>query len=291
MQVQFGIQNFFTSVEVKSGNARTKKFANDSRNTSLILSRCQMLNHNGSIYLFNGQECLTLEQGSWKHHSTSNAMNALVVSTDIGIFMFHLFHYINGFSYEYLLNGQRTWNYPDVNDSMPGSFRQGSAIYVKSKQEIWLIGGQETERRILTFDIKSFTFEELPLKLNIGRFGHRCEIIPGTSKIMITGGQTFDLVTQCSTEILDPETLSITIASPMNRRRSEHGMSVVTINDEDRLAVFGGFEDNFRDLRCFELYNTKTQKWELTKEISLRKGKRGFGYLSVRNEMISKYLN
>ena len=129
------------------------------------------------------------------------------------------------------------------------------------------------------------------MKLNIGRFGHRCEIIPGTSKIMITGGQTFDLVTQCSTEILDPETLSITIASPMNRRRSEHGMSVVTINDEDRLAVFGGFEGNFSDLRCFELYNTQTQKWELTKEISLRKGKRGFGYLSVRNEMISKYLN
>ena len=96
MQVQFGIQNFFTSVEVKSGNARTKKFANDSRNTSLILSRCQMLNHNGSIYLFNGQECLTLEQGSWKHHSTSNdlSVNAVVVSTDIGIFMFHLFHYL-----------------------------------------------------------------------------------------------------------------------------------------------------------------------------------------------------
>ena len=130
----------------------------------------------------------------------------------------------------------------------------------------------------------------MPLKLNIGRFGHRSEIIPGTSKIMITGGQTFDGVTQCSTEILDPETMSLNIASPMNRRRSQHGMSVVTINDEDRLAVFGGFEDNFRDLRCFELYNTQTQKWEMTQDISLRKGKWGFGYLSVKNEMISKYL-
>ena len=285
MQVQFGIHNFFSSIEVKSGNARTKKFTDASRQSPKILSRCQMLNHNGSIYLMNGQDCYTFEKGLWKFHSRSKGVtaNALAVSTDIGIFSFYF-----GFNYDYLLNGKNAWN--NGNIKIPRGFRNGSAIFVKSKQEIWLIGGLHTERRILTFDIKSFTFEELPLKLNIGRFGHRCETIPGTNKIMITGGQTFDLVTQCSTEILDPETLSITIASPMNRRRSEHGMSVVTINDEDRLAVFGGFEDSFRDLRCFELYNTKTQKWELTKEISFRKGKRGFGYISVKSEMISKYL-
>ena len=97
------------------------------------------------------------------------------------------------------------------------------------------------------------------------------------------------MVPQCTTEILDPETMSITIASPMNRRRSEHGIAVITINNENRLAVFGGYQDYFRDLRCFELYNTRTQKWEMTQEISLRKGM-DFGYLSVKNEMISKYV-
>ena len=284
MQVQFGIQNFFTSVEVKSGNSRTRKFTDESRKGLLVFPRCQMLNHKGSVYMINGKPILKFDEGIWKHHSAINTLgNATTVSTDIGIFIFH-----DLAPFEYLLNDHTTWNIGK--NTISEGFLLGSAIFVKSKQEIWLIGGQGTERRILIFNIKSFTFEELPLKLNIGRFGHRCEIIPGTNKIMITGGQTFDGVTQCTTEILDPETMSIMIASPMNRRRSRHGMSLVTINDEDRLAIFGGYQDDFRDLTCFELYNTQTQKWEMTKEISLRKGIRSFGYLSVKNETISKYL-
>ena len=273
-------------VEVKSGNSKTKRFTD----SPLVFPLCKMLNHNGSIYLFNGSDCLMFDQGIWKHHSVTKDSISAAVSTEIGIFIFHRGAPIALIesSFEYLLNDQRTWKVGK--NAIRGGFRQGSAIFVKSKQEIWLIGGQGTERRILTFNIKSFTFEELPLKLNIGRTGHQCQTIPGTNKIMITGGQTFDGVTQCSTEVLDPETMSINIASPMNRRRTEHGMSVVTINDEHRLAVFGGYQDDFRDLTCFELYNTRTQNWEVTREISFRKGKQGFGYVSVKNETIHKYL-
>ena len=41
---------------------------------------------------------------------------------------------------------------------IPDGFWDGCAIAVKSEQEIWLIGGYETEKRILRFDVKNHTF-------------------------------------------------------------------------------------------------------------------------------------
>ena len=71
---------------------------------------------------------------------------------------------------------------------IPGGFDRGFAIAVKSGQEIWLIGGDGTENRILSFSINDHTFQVLPFQLNVGREGHRCAFIPNTNKIMITGG-------------------------------------------------------------------------------------------------------
>ena len=48
---------------------------------------------------------------------------------------------------------------------IPGGFDRGFAIAVKSGQEIWLIGGDGTEKRILSFDVESHTFQELPFQL------------------------------------------------------------------------------------------------------------------------------
>ena len=100
MQVQFGFQNFFTSVEVKSGNSRTRKFTDESRKGLLVFPRCQMLNHKGSVYMINGKPILKFDEGIWKHHSAINTLgNATTVSTDIGIFIFH-----DLAPFEYLLN-------------------------------------------------------------------------------------------------------------------------------------------------------------------------------------------
>ena len=57
---------------------------------------------------------------------------------------------------------------------------------------------------------------------------------------MITGGGNDDFLD--STEILDTEDGSVTMASPMNFKRAYHGMGLVTINGEERLAVFGGHD-------------------------------------------------
>ena len=56
-------------------------------------------------------------------------------------------------------------------------------------------------------------------------------------------------------------------------------MGVVTINGEDRLAVFGG-RDELNDLDSAELYNAKTKEWETT-NIKLSQPKSYFGFATV----------
>ena len=83
-----------------------------------------------------------------------------------------------------------------------------------------------------------------------------------------------------STEVLDTEDGSVTMASPMNSKRSDHGMGVVTINGEERLAVVGGCNKD-GDLDSVELYNNQTGKWETT-NIKMKEAMHSFGFLSVK---------
>ena len=92
---------------------------------------------------------------------------------------------------------------------------------------------------------------------------------------MITGGYRKD-----STEILDYEDGSVTMGGPMNSKRNGHGMGVVTINGIDRLAAFGGY-DGRNELDSVELYNTETEKWEMT-DLKLSEPKSHFFFLTVK---------
>ena len=117
-------------------------------------------------------------------------------------------------------------------------------------------------------------------------WGHRCAFIPNTNKIMITGGYNDGCLD--STEILDTEDGSVTMASPMNSKRVYPGMGVVTINGKERLAVFGGFNGRF-SLDTVEFYNHKTAKWEMA-DYTLNEPKQGFGFLEVKlGDVISKF--
>ena len=77
------------------------------------------------------------------------------------------------------------------------------------------------------------------------------------------------------------------MASPMNSKRAGHGIGVVTINGKDRLAVFGGF-DGRNYLDSVELYNTQTEKWEMT-DFRLNEAKYGFDFLTIKlGDILSK---
>ena len=72
------------------------------------------------------------------------------------------------------------------------------------------------------------------------------------------------------------------------KKRHRHGMGVITVNGEDRLAVVGGLSDNYTELDSIELYNTETEEWETTK-IKLQTPSYNFGCLSLNlRDIISK---
>ena len=96
---------------------------------------------------------------------------------------------------------------------IPSFFIQGCAVAIKSKGEIWLIGGVgKSSKQILSFDLQTHTFKELPMKLNIGRSCHRCIFtkIENSEVILVTGGIIFDgsYVYDNSVEIINVQTHS-----------------------------------------------------------------------------------
>ena len=227
------------------------------------------------------KECLQLNNGSWIKHSTFNDQRFFhsTVTTQTATFVFG-----GGYSprtYEYLPNASTKWRKAHFND-IPRGFSAGCAIAVKSDQEIWLIGGtMNNEQRILKFNVKDHTFQVSNSKLNVRRYHQKCAFIPHTNKIMLTGGIWRGSALD-SAEIIDTDDESVTMASPMKRKRYEHGMGVITINGEDRIAVVGGFDERTNTrLDSVELYNTQKMVWEMA-DFKLKQGKQSFGFMTVK---------
>ena len=216
-----------------------------------------------------------MDHGTWKVYSTLNRRRDWhsAVTTQTATFIFGGRY--SRTTYEYLPKDSTKWLMGRT--GIPGGFDRGFAIAFKSGQEIWLIGGAKTKRRILRFNVESHTFQVLPFQLNEGRWGHKCAFIPNTNKIMITGGYGYGVLD--STEVLDTEDGNVTMASPMKFKRDNHGMGVVTINGENKLAVFGG-HDGRNELDSVELYNTHTEKWEMA-DFKLREAESGLSFLTV----------
>ena len=263
-------------VDFLAGDLRMKQLPTLPRNIGYSL----MVAHNGTILLCGGenneQKCLQMDHGTWKEHSTLNMERALhsIVATQETTFIFG--GSCSRTTYEYLPKDSTKWLIGKT--EIPLGLRSGCAVTVKSEQEIWLIGGWRNGRRILSFNVNDHTFQVLPFQLNMARLEPRCAFIPNTNKIIITGG--YDNGYLDATEILDIEDRKVTMAGPMNTKRDLHGMGVVTINGKDKLAAFGGYDGrNFLD--SVELYNPKTEKWEMA-DFKLSEPKSHFSFLTVK---------
>ena len=261
------------SVDFLTGDLRIKQLPNLPQE----IYGSSMVAHNGTILLCGGlgnyQKCLQLDHGTWKEHSTLNDRRVWhsVVTTQAAIFLFG--GYDSKTTYEYLPKDSTKWLLGKT--EIPGGFTEGCAV--NSGQEICLIGGAGTKKRILSFNVESHTFQVLSFQLNERRASHRCAFIPNTNKIIITGGFSYDYLD--STEILDTDFGSVTMGSPMNSKRDGHGMGIVTINGEDRVTVFGGSDG--KKLDSVELFNTQTEKWE-TADFKLSEPRVGFGFLPIK---------
>ena len=251
-----------------------------------------MVEHNGSILII-GEKCFQLDKGIWRDHSTPNKRRYQhsAVATPTATF---LFGGVSSKTYEYLPKGSTKWVMGKT--EIPEGLFDGCAIAVKSGNEILLFGGscslQRTESdKIISFNVKDHTFQVMDARLKVGRRGLSCAFIPNTNKVMITGGWDKERM-NTSTEIFDTENGSITMASPINCYRSHHGMGVLTVNGEDKLALLGGYggKDNFvgGPLDSVELYNTKTKEWDKT-NIKLKHSRSGFGFLAINHRDLISY--
>ena len=248
-----------------------------------------MVLHKNNILSFNSRFCYEMVDGSWKKHSTfvqNRGLCSSAVTTNFGTFIFGGTRKTGSeYTYEFLPNESSEWQLGKT--EIPRGFSRGCAIALKSKPEIWLIGGYYTNRRILSFDLQTHAFSILPTKLLVDRHSFQCSYIPNTNKIIVTGG-----IGGCdlnSTEIIDTVDGSITMASPMRSTRHDHGIGIVTVNDVDRVAVFGGYGGSIRSrggyLKTVEIYNPESEKWEDSK-FELKEGKACFGCVSVNNKSI-----
>ena len=157
----------------------------------------------------------------------------------------------------------------------PKLFRQACAV-VMFNIEIWLIGD---DRLIQSFNPMYLTFHTLFCAFNSPRYGHSCNINPGTQRILITGG--FNGGTLDTTEIIDIPTLSVTNAAQMKSKRYEHGMGIMTIDGEEKVVAFGVEFGNGVFVDLFEVYHANTNSWELL-NINLSEGKNHFGYVTIK---------
>ena len=79
------------------------------------------------------------------------------------------------------------------------------------------------------------------------------------------------------------------MASPMNIDRCSHGMGFITVNDEERLVVFGGYSYTLKLLDSVELYNTQTESWDTT-NIKLSKPMYEFSFFNLKLGEITSQL-
>ena len=136
---------------------------------------CSLVLHKNNILYFNCRFCYEIVDGSWKKHSTfvqHRGPSFSAVSTNYGTFIFGGFG--TDYTYEFLPNESSEWQIGKT--QIPGGFSRGCAIALKSKPEIWLIGGCDNKRRILSFNLETHHFATLPTELLVGRFDFQCTL-------------------------------------------------------------------------------------------------------------------
>ena len=226
-----------------------------------------------------------MEENGWNHHSNLNKERgsaSAVVATTNATFIFGGDE--SKHTYEYLDHGCSNWL--EGNERISGrGFYAGCAIAI-SDEEIWLIGGTNTESRVLSFNTRKHEFKEVnTIQLNKGRRRHRCIQITGTTKIMVSGGTDCSINKLDSVEIIDFEKKSVTNTGKMNSKRGDHGIGILTLNGEDKVAIFGGFDEN-NALDSVEIYDQETQMWTKMTDIKLTQAKGFFGFLTIKRDDI-----
>ena len=272
------------SVEVISSNPFTRSHF-PIPNFPKQISGCFLFLQNGTLMLCGGKNgngssnktCFQLKNGSWhqyealKNFGTCYSNEIVMTSKATIIFGNNRF--------KYLPNGSKNWKIGKT--EIPRFFVNGCAVEIKSKGEIWLIGGVGgSSKGILSFNLDNHTFKELPMKLKIGRMCHKCIVtkIGNSEVILVTGGgEPYGYGN--SVEIINIETGSVTLSPSMNIKRVNHGIGTLSVNNQPRIAVFGGDNGNHVE-NTMEIFDPETLKWDLVEDFKMNESRHSFGCLT-----------
>ena len=249
--------------------------------TKISLQPSLVSTPNGEILacggLNNEQKCLELKDNQWKEHSNLNKKRyrASAVSMKNGVYIFSGDKTKN--TWEWLPDGENKWQIGTC--SIPNTFEEGCAVKIND-EEILLIGGWQTFKRVLKFNTTSQQFQSLGDVLNQGRAGHACVLF--NDKIIVSGGHIAGRRLS-STETIDVHDLKTShYAMDLIEPRAWHGLVVVHVNNKPTVLAVGGFGPSYTRLDSIEMWNqtTEIESWTMTSK-KLSEAKSSFGILSV----------
>ena len=181
-------------------------------------------------------------------------------------------------TWEWLPDGENKWQIGTC--SIPNTFEEGCAVKIND-EEILLIGGWQTFKRVLKFNTitKSFTNLGDVLK-QVGKYGHACTRFE--DKVIVTGGtKGYPYFTDsASTEIIHINDLTTTYTTgSLVQARSYPGLVVVHVENKPTVLAVGGSND-MNVLDSIEMWNPINETWTMT-SMKLSEPRFNFGILSL----------
>ena len=230
--------------------------------------------------------CLKLVNGAWKTFAElkeERTNGHVAVSMEDRTFIFGgLDNNEQAFkkSSEVLEHGSESWK---EGPTVPGKgIRNGCGVAI-SEDELLLIGGGLTSKRIIKYNMTSNTWKN-EISLETGRERHSCAWFK--DQIFITGGwkelKSVDILT------LDP--FNISKGNELNVGRFNHGLGLIHHKGRLTLAAFGGMGSSSNKLDSVEVFNEVTKTWKLSTTLKLSEKKTAFDFLSVPSHLICPHL-
>ena len=180
--------------------------------------------------------------------------------------------------WEWLPSGSSTW-VQGGSIPWPG-FNGGCGVRI-SLSELLLIGGKESEQRILKFNVETGEWTEMEEVLEPGRYFHACVVFK--NNIIVNGGQDSSGEYLKLAEIFDKDNLAISYSSDMKEARCAHGLVVAHHKNQPTVLAIGGYPYTTDTI---EKWDPESKTWSLTNDLRLSKTKNSFGILSVPTHLV-----
>ena len=226
------------------------------------------------------QQCFILANGLWTFHSKlkKDRLRGTVIKMPNAVYVFG--GEKNPFTSEILWNGTSKWEEgPRLNMFFEqATFSREKRIYFGNGHKI-----SDTELillkddMIVKFDVNDIIFSKF---MSFENDFVSCASVLRNQTLIITGGvSVYGNFTSNQTLIVDLDSKTFRKVGTLNIPRFSHGMAFTCFENETKLTVFGG-QDEENIMNSMETFDFETETWELS-EVKLELGRHSFGYIYI----------